>query len=261
MLQALKQRFGCRAGRSAAVLKPGIELGTVAEWWRLTRDFPRFRKSPQTPLKHFGYLAIGERIRRYKPQRILEFGHGFNPTLLQWFQDEHEVWGIDDCGGRPYMPEKDQWEAMYHQSIVKHCPKVHLVRGLIGKLEPGLVPENYFDLICSVSVLEEIKDLESLLTQIHRLLRPGGITINSFDWRLNNRKKYRRFVEAHWKAGFDIATRSKRPPRFDIHEILLEHCTNVIAFYQGDQTEERRYRGHYGTLIITAARCCDPPRR
>src|SRR4026207_788159 len=95
MLSSVRQLVGSNATRGDAP-GPEIRLATVDDWWRLTRDFPKFRKGSQALLKNYGYMAICEHIQRYKPQAILEFGHGFNFTLLEMFQYDHEVWGIDD---------------------------------------------------------------------------------------------------------------------------------------------------------------------
>ena len=258
MLSSVRQLFGSNAKRADAP-GPEIRLATVDDWWRLTRDFPKFRKGSQALLKNYGYMAICEHIQRYKPHRILEFGHGFNFTLLEMFQYDHEVWGIDDFCHRPYFNDKEKWEERYQERIVSKCPKARLIRGLVGKTGPGVLPENYFDVVCSVSVLEEVSRgvLEEVLRHVHKLLRPGGMAVNVIDWRLNNPKRYRNYVEAHWTAGFNLGTKSALPPRFEIHDALLENPGTVMLDFQGDRTEERRYRGHYGTFLMKATRRCD----
>src|SRR5688572_9674940 len=102
---------------------PMLRVATVQDWWDLSRDYPAFRKTSTTPLKDFGYLALFHYITQFRPARILEFGHGFNPMLFEQFQSEHEMWGVDDYQALHYFPPKDTWEKMYHDSIAAKCPQ------------------------------------------------------------------------------------------------------------------------------------------
>lgn len=259
MWTTLKRCFRSKPPADDGLPHPQMRLATVDEWWRLSRDVPKFRNVSNAPLKDYGYLVIMEHIRRYKPERVLEFGHLFNPTLLEAFQHQHEMWGVDDFVSLPYLPEKQTWEDLYHRCITKNCPKARLVRAHLGKAGPGVLPENYFDVICSVSVLEELLrgDVETILKHAHRLLRPGGMLLNTIDWRINDQKHVGHIVRAHWACGFDIGVTSAKPPPFDINGLLLENPTAVMRMYQHADGEQRSYRGHWGTFFVRARRRCD----
>ena len=103
-------------------------------------------------------MEILKYLRTHSPTRILEFGQGFNPTLFEVVaeMEEIDVWGVDDYQGLRYCPEKDEWEAQHKTELLDRFLHVKFVRGLLGMESPtrAIIPENYFDFICSVSVLE-----------------------------------------------------------------------------------------------------------
>jgi hypothetical protein len=138
-----------------------IEIATVDDWYELSESFPEFRRVGLTNLKDWGYMKgcsfIDGRFTdrpRDKNIRILEFGHGFNPYLLSRYQDRYEVWGADRAQGLTYFSD-DKWEGRFGKEVKPVCRNVNFRRTLVG--EPGQqLPENYFDVIVSVSVLEKM---------------------------------------------------------------------------------------------------------
>ena len=64
-----------------------LRFATMDEWWRLTAACPDFRRESHHLLKDYGYLKLIEFIESVRPKRLLEFGHGFNNTILQRFQE------------------------------------------------------------------------------------------------------------------------------------------------------------------------------
>lgn len=231
-----------------------LRLATMGEWWDLTSEFKEFRRPSDTVLKEFGYMAIMREIGRMSgSSRILEFGHGFNTTLFTQFEKTHEMWGADDYLPLPYNLPKEEWEREY-DAIRQACPRSRLVRGLLGNEDVTELPSGHFDVVCSVSVLEELRmrDLHRVLQHAHALLKPGGLFINTHDWRARNTKRYERYVKAHRRAGFDLDGASERPPETDMNELLLENPTVAMCWYQGTEGDHRLYRGHWTTILSMA---------
>ncbi len=160
-----------------------IDVGAVEQWWELSRRYAPLREISIGFLKPIGYCFIFSQIEKLSGvKRVLEFGHGFNPSLFRQLGDSHEVHGIDDYQALPYFPEAKEWDRNY-QAFVAGLPKGHFQRGLLAKGKNNF-PDNSFDVVCSVSVLEELShpDLADVISEAHRVLRPGGHFINSFDF-------------------------------------------------------------------------------
>jgi SAM-dependent methyltransferase len=243
-----------------------IEIATVDRWWALTGEFPEFRRVSPFPLKDFGYLWLFKYIKDHPSlATICEFGHGMNPHLLETLQHSHEAWGADDWQDLSYLPGRDEWLAQYQRDVVEKCPKAHLVRGLLGDASSpaaAALPENHFDLVCSVSVLEEI-DMEAALpifAHCHRLLRPGGVMVNSYDLCLGQRGRaggggytplqhLQLYVGAQRHVGFDL---DLPDININMNSLLLENPTSAMLQYQHCDGENREYWGHWTTLVSVA---------
>jgi len=94
------------------------------------------------------------------PDRVLEIGPGPATDLVDNLP-AHEYWVVDP---RP------QWSRQ----------GVRIVR---GEVEDAPLPTNYFDVVCSVSVLEHIGHLrwQAVANSIRSSLRPGGIAVHCVD--------------------------------------------------------------------------------
>ncbi len=116
--------------------------------------------------------------------KILEIGGG-NSRVLETFKNKHECWNLDKFEGVGNGP--------------KSIPKVDykIVQDFIGNFNADL-PNNYFDLIFSISVLEHTprdeKTLKNILNDINRLLKPGGYVVHCIDFGIkaldNNEARY-----------------------------------------------------------------------
>jgi len=132
-----------------------ISIGTIEEWWEISRRYPSLREHWIGLRKPVGYCFFLNQIEKICGiKRILEFGHGFNTTIFNEIGNKYEVHGIDDYQALSYFPAKKEWEKKHakHSSGFPHC---HFHRGLLGQGKNNL-PTAYFDVVCSVSVLEEI---------------------------------------------------------------------------------------------------------
>ncbi len=229
-----------------------ILVPSVDDWWQLTREFPQFDKVSNSVLKDFGYMSLLREIKQERPIRILEFGHGFNDTVFQLSENDGdiEIWGIDDFQGLHYFPNKKEWEARYQDKLVARFPKTRFVRGLLGDRESKSMelPEDYFDMVCSVSVLEEVSIdvVKSIVSHSYRLLRPNGILMGTHDICLRNLHRIKVFIDASCECGFQC---KGGVPALDGTGLLIENPTSVMVQYQRNDGEHRRYSGHWTTLL------------
>lgn len=231
------------------------KLATVNEWWRLTEQYPEFRNNTWCVLKEYGYLEIFKYLDA-NPQikRILEFGHGFSALLFSRYEHDRELWGVDDFQGLTYFPDREGWEKTYRDSFSQFS-KVNFVRGLLGNVEEKSLPLGYFDMICSVSVLEEVPmtTVEQIMTHCHKLLRPGGVLVQTHDIVLNNSERLNDYLQLHRKLGFSLDESGRHT--FEREEALIEPQTQVMLAYQmAEPAETRKYWGNFGTIFTVATR-------
>lgn len=229
-----------------------ILVPSVDDWWQLMQEFPQFRKVSNSVLKDFGYMSLLREIKQQRPKRILEFGHGFNDTLFHLSEDDCdiEMWGVDDFQGLHYFADKNEWEEKYQDKLVARFPKTSFVRGLLGddQRKSMELPEDYFDMVCSVSVLEEvpIDVANSIVSHCYKLLRPNGVFMGTHDICLRNMKRIKRFVDACRECGFQC---DGGLTDLDGTGLLIENPTAVMVQYQKADGEHRRYSGHWTTLL------------
>jgi SAM-dependent methyltransferase len=237
-----------------------LEFPTVDDWWVLSRAYPEFRKASQTPLKDYGYLRTLHFMAAHQPRRVLEFGHGLGHSgedTLYAFAENIEMWGIDDWMDLPYYPSKEAWEKAYSQYINRFA-KMKFVRGLLGNQERtrGKIPEKYFDLIYSVSVLEEVnrKVFQQILEHCYALLVPGGHLLFSHDVRTNDAKRVRRVIRLVKAAGFTLNAHWWDGWKIKQKNVLLENQIIAMLFYQAGSSkgENRTYKGNWMTVVVDA---------
>src|SRR5690349_2731131 len=61
-----------------------LHIPSVEEWWRLTDKYPEFRQPSNLTLKEYGYMKLFELIEEHRPERVLEYGHGFSGKLFEY---------------------------------------------------------------------------------------------------------------------------------------------------------------------------------
>lgn len=232
-----------------------LELATMNEWWRLNQRYPEYRKPSHAMLKDYGYMKLMDLVDEVQPRRLLEFGHGFNSTLLARCQHTCEVFALDDYQGLPYFPPREDWEQMYDEYIRKPCPNATLVRGLLGgdndlpSLEPGS-----FDLIASVSVLEELprEAFMPVISHAARLLAPGGLFAGTFDVMLKWPNSINPMVEAVRAVGLEMTTPAQNRLAADFNELLIESPSTVMLTYQMAEGDARKFNGHWSSAWFIA---------
>lgn len=237
-------------------------MPTVDDWWQATRVYPEYRGFSLTPLKDYGYMELFRVIETSGARRILEFGHGLkiheSINLFDRFKGL-ELWGLDDDQGLAYFSSGEAWREEYERNVVRRFPWVKFVRGLLGAPAGfGELAAGYFDIVCSVSVLEEvpIESVSPVLEHAYRLLKPGGLLVNSHDIRLGDDMRFEEIVRLQRRAGFVIDEARVQQPGcpWDATYLLLENPLGVMIYYQGAQPEERRFMGNFATMMMVAQR-------
>lgn len=104
--------------------------------------------------------------------KVLEIGGG-DSRIIKFFREEAEFWGLDKLEGIGNGPRETD------QSGYK------LVLDYIGNFSREL-PDEYFDIVFSISALEHVPlgssaVYENVLSDINRLLKPGGFTFHLID--------------------------------------------------------------------------------
>ena len=125
-------------------------------------------------LKTYQDLLVMRFIQDFVPpgSRILDVGGG-NSRILRHFHETYECWNLDKLEGIGNGP-KD----------LKSIP-YKLVRDYLGEFSTDL-PENYFDLVFSISALEHVpendyKMHDRMIDDITRILKPGGYSFHLLD--------------------------------------------------------------------------------
>ncbi len=104
--------------------------------------------------------------------KILEIGGG-DSRILKHYRNEYECWNLDKLEGIGNGPTQID------------STGIKLIQDYIGNFNEEL-PDNYFDLIFSISTLEHIalddfSFYENILKDINRLLVPGGYSLHTLD--------------------------------------------------------------------------------
>jgi SAM-dependent methyltransferase len=171
-----------------------FELGKTDHWWPIAKRYPSLSNHPNT-LKPLGYAHIVNLIETFEPKTVLEVGHGAMSFIFKLFADKVEMWGLDD------VVEDSSVSAEDLENVRKWNPEVKFVSGLLGSFLKEL-PDNYFDLVYSVSVIEHIPHevLPSVFQDTYRILKPGGIVSHSYD--VYYRQSTKEVFDAYEGAGF-----------------------------------------------------------
>ena len=234
-----------------------LKIPSVDDWFRLSLKYRDFHRLSHTVLKDYGYMAIQEYLdERPELRRILEFGHGFTATLFQRYGEDREVWGIDDWQGLHYFPsDRAEWEARFDREVRAKTANCTFRRGLLGSQSKADLPNAYFDVICSVSVLEEvpIDVARDILRHAASLLKPGGVLIGTHDLLTAFPARIGEYVSAHAEMGLAL---DDPYPVIDLggHRLLLESPTAVMLLSQGNEGDDRKFLSHWTTIWTVATK-------
>jgi SAM-dependent methyltransferase len=227
-----------------------FELASIPYWWKASENHPVFRNTHYMGiLKNIGYCHVCNHVDVLGRPRILEIGHGPTSPLFDMFAGNCETWGIDDTDDTPYV--KDSEMAAFRSRL----PHTRFVIGLLGKGKTEL-PSHYFDIVCSVSVMEHIPldQLNATFSEIRRVLKPGGLVVNSYDLPYRADHCASAFYSAHTTNGlYFLNAKAKSSLEWDARNVALEDGRVTMLVYLNHVTESvRQWCGNFGTILSAA---------
>lgn len=227
-----------------------FELARIDHWWDVSRRFPVLREPGRGVLKALGYAHVIRHLLDHRPARVLEFGHGWGSPLMEIFPSELELWGLDDHVEVPYWTREEfVARAAYYRGLQ---PGVRFVDGLMGAGRNPL-PDASFDLVCSVSVLEEVEPaaITDIVADAVRLLRPGGLFVNSMDCTTRFTERVEHFFRRQEAEGLRFLAPGSRPQLdWNIHDVAFEDPCFVMKHYMGYQPDEgRQWPANFATVL------------
>ena len=125
-----------------------------------------------TMVDRFGVWLSGRQIHRHVPtfdgKRIADVGCGFQASFTRTVVDRAESTVLVDVA---------------LADDLKQHPRVHAIEGQLPDAL-AVLPSGELDVVLMVSVLEHVADAPKLLSEIRRLLAPGGVAlVNVPSWR------------------------------------------------------------------------------
>lgn len=127
-------------------------------------------KQPCQSLKDMQDTFVLYHARNCSSARICEVGGG-DSRLLPKIKNDNECWNIDRMEGQGQGP-----------TAPKKIAGVKYVPAFMGEYSSD-IPDNYFDLVVSVSVVEHIPggNYADAMKDCFRVLRPGGKMLHAID--------------------------------------------------------------------------------
>ena len=135
---------------------------------------------------------LGRRIPRGKRLKVLDVGTGFGINvafLASWLSKGSAVWTVD--------PSKEVLEDV---RAALDEESARLVRFAVATADDLDFEDGFFDCVVSVMVLHHIEKLQPALTEMVRVLRPGG-TLAVVDYKPEASRE-REFRTRHEEADF-----------------------------------------------------------
>lgn len=129
-------------------------------------------------LKSIQDCFILSKIRNIKNKKIAEIGGGHS-RVLNSLSKKNELWNIDKFEGKGNGPKK-----------IRKQGKVKTIREYLGDFSEK-IPENYFDIVFSISVIEHIstEKIKPFFEDLHRILKKGGESYHAIDLYLHEDEK------------------------------------------------------------------------
>lgn len=141
------------------------------------------------------YRAAADRIAADGHRRVLDWGCGLGQLSRLLLDRGLDVTSFDYFGGADGLQERQ----------LEHYPGITATVSSDSRVLP--YPDDTFDAVLSMGVLEHVEDPEASLDEIHRVLVPSG---SFYCYKLANRTSYLEFIARnsgrmffHGQAEFD----------------------------------------------------------
>ncbi|MDO8481299.1 MAG: class I SAM-dependent methyltransferase [Nanoarchaeota archaeon] len=141
------------------------EYGTDAYWEEIVRK--RY-------LTYFPYLYTAAEFRKHSGKKVLEIGVGVGTDLLQFAKHGAECYGIDLTKAGIKTTKKRFEDAKLKANLQ------------VANAEKLPFKDDTFDVVYSMGVIHHVPDMKKAVSEIHRVLKPGGKAILWFygkDWK------------------------------------------------------------------------------
>jgi ubiquinone/menaquinone biosynthesis C-methylase UbiE len=155
------------------------QLGLSEEFCRDRAELEEERAIPKAVLNQLRMIGW-----KFDGKKVLDVGAGQGGMVLELVEQGIDAYGIEPGQEFASLTRMRLREA-------GHNPD-HLITA-VGESLP--FPNNYFDHVISLQVLEHVADSRAVLREIFRVLRPGGECAVSFD-------NYLSFREPHYRVAW-----------------------------------------------------------
>ena len=172
----------------------------------------------------FVMRKIEDQISGNPDSRILDYGCG-RGEIIQWGREKGiEVFGADTFERgieQRVLPENRELLDVYIRQIKKGCTGFE---------------DDYFDLVVSNQVFEHVKDMDAVLKEIRRVLKPGGKLVALFPSKEVIREGHIGIPFSHW---FPKGSRTRFYYTFFLRSLGFGSGKSVEGLPAGEWTRRR----------------------
>ena len=207
------------------------------------RKIIRYTRWPPVGFVRFGSLR---RLKPISPYWGTERGQPIDRYYIEQFLADHAA----DIQGHVLEIGDDTYTRMFGSDRVTEANVLHVAEQkskvtIIGDLTKGdHIPSNSFDCIILTQTLQAIYDVSAALRTVHRILKPGGITLTT----VPGISKVSRYDMDRWGYYWSFTSQSIRKlfeDFFPAENIQVETHGNVlasIAFLHGLSSKELKQK-------------------
>lgn len=208
-------------------------------------------------LKGFGYGFVKSKISKLAINcdlKVLDVGGGYS-TLGAELTSEYgtESWLADDFG---VESRESKWtKGFTREELAEENKSIKYIFERLGKIETSSLPQNYFDVIYSVSALEHIplEDLPNAFSHMRKLLKKNGVMIHTIDLDAKGFRVWKDFLANcfFYADNLDKVIEVQDLNELESIDSILVEPLNIVYkhYYRGDDILEKNYR-RFGSLCL-----------